>query len=109
MPYVQRDSSGRIIALFNQAQPGAGESLAPDAPEVVDFLVGKEGSSQGRLLASDLAMARVTEDIIDLMMEKNILLFTDLPEAAQRKLLERRTLRSTLGSVGNILVNGDPF
>lgn len=46
-----------------------------------------------RLAESDQAMVRVLEDLIDTLIGKDLLHFTDLPDAAQKKLLERRQLR----------------
>lgn len=42
---------------------------------------------------SDLGLARVLEDLIDLLSQKGVIQFTDLPEAAQEKLLSRKDLR----------------
>ncbi len=44
----------------------------------------------------DLEMVRVVEDLIDLLIDKGIILFTDLPEVVQNKILFKRSLRSTL-------------
>lgn len=46
-----------------------------------------------RLAESDQALVRVVEDLIDTLISKGLLHFTDLPDAAQAKLLERRVLR----------------
>ena len=46
------------------------------------------------LSVSDLGMARVTEDLIDALIERGILPFTDLPPQAQAKLMERALARS---------------
>lgn len=48
------------------------------------------------LKASDGQMARVTEDLVSLLIEKNIILFTDLPNSVQQKLLHRESLREQL-------------
>ena len=42
---------------------------------------------------SDLGLARVLEDLIDLLSQKGVIQFTDLPKAAQEKLLSRKDLR----------------
>tara|TARA_R110002072_G_scaffold100183_2_gene220559 strand:+ start:43031 stop:43255 length:225 start_codon:yes stop_codon:yes gene_type:complete len=48
------------------------------------------------LADSDAALARVTEDLIGLLVKKGTILFTDLPDAVQVKLLEREELRHKL-------------
>ena len=45
---------------------------------------------------SDLGVARVTEDLIYLLIQKNVILFTELPEIVQKKLLSREELRDKL-------------
>ncbi|WP_093447789.1 hypothetical protein [Thiomicrospira sp. ALE5] len=42
---------------------------------------------------SDLEMIRVLDDLIELMIDKGVIQFTELPEQAQRKLLKRTQLR----------------
>jgi len=46
---------------------------------------------------TDIALARVLEDLIDVLITRGHIQFTDLPEAAQAKLLERRQTRASLG------------
>ena len=45
---------------------------------------------------SDVALARVLEDVIDVLITRGVIQFTDLPQAAQVKLLERRETRANL-------------
>lgn len=37
MPFVKRDASGRIAALFRERSDEAPEYLAPNSPEIADF------------------------------------------------------------------------
>ena len=39
---------------------------------------------------SDAGLARVTEDLIDILITRGVIQFTDFPPAAQAKLLDRR-------------------
>jgi len=48
------------------------------------------------LSRSDTSLVRVLEDLIDVLINRGVIQFTDLPEAAQAKLLERREARATL-------------
>jgi len=52
----------------------------------------KKGTDDG-LNESDLPFVRVLEDVIDLLIDKSLIRFTDLPLAAQNKLLQRRSTR----------------
>jgi hypothetical protein len=48
------------------------------------------------LAESDITLARVLEDLIDVLITRGQIQFTDLPVAAQAKLLERRESREAL-------------
>ncbi len=48
------------------------------------------------LSQSDTSLVRVLEDLIDVLINRGVIQFTDLPEAAQTKLLERRETRASL-------------
>jgi len=62
---------------------------------------------KNQLAASDADIARVTEDLIELLISKNIILFTDLPEAVQRKLLSRELLRQNLSENNSFMDDSD--
>ena len=97
-----RDGRGRIDALTRQALSareainGAWEPVAADDPEVASFLRDTAPREADGLSQSDIAMARVLEDLIDTLMERGLIQFTDLPAAAQAKLLARREKRASL-------------
>ena len=42
---------------------------------------------------SDIELSRVLEDLIDLLIDRGVIQFTDLPSPAQVKLLQRRLSR----------------
>lgn len=44
-------------------------------------------------LKEDLSMIRVIEDVVDLLVLKGLIRVTDLPEAVQAKLMQRRARR----------------
>jgi|GEM_PF-6492910 len=50
----------------------------------------QEAQPSQALSESDAAIARVLEDLIDTLIGRGVIQFTDLPEAAQGKLLWRR-------------------
>lgn len=93
MRYVARDGDGRVVAVSLVADAAHPEPMPADAPELAAFL---HGGEQGSLANSDLRLVRVLEDLIDLMIDKELIRFTDLPPPAQEKLMERRNLRRSM-------------
>jgi len=63
----------------------------PELPEEPQNQQAEELLSQ-----SDTAIARVLEDLIDVLITRGVIQFTDLPDAAQDKLLSRRQTRARL-------------
>jgi hypothetical protein len=59
------------------------------------------------LLQSDLEFVRVLEDVISVLIEKNIIAHTELPEAARDKLLRRRDLRVKLKGFNHLIHDDD--
>lgn len=111
MPYVSRDENGAIISLKREADSEHITFLAPTHIEIVDFLTGSdvpEHTAKAALSESDQDFARATEDLIHLLIEKNMILFTDLPPEVQAKMSGREKLRSNLSdSPYNFLDNSD--
>lgn len=95
MPYVQRDAEGKLCAVSQVQQPGFTEWLNDSDAEVVGFLTLINPSLQD-LSASDLDFVRVVEDVIELLIDKNLIRFTDLPAPAQDKMMKRRKMRTSL-------------
>jgi hypothetical protein len=93
--FIKRDQDGTIVAVSRQQQEDGWEPLADDSPELAAF-TGALGAGQGELSATDLGLVRVLEDVIDLLIERGVIRFTDFPEAAQSKLLQRRSMRASL-------------
>jgi hypothetical protein len=98
MLYIKRGQDGRIAAVSQEQQPEGWEAISPDAPELAAFTQ-LLASGQKELITTDLGLVRVVEDLIDLLIERDTIRFTDFPEAAQTKLLARRSLRSSLRSL----------
>lgn len=109
MPYVIRDGDGQIVAVHAIQSEQAQEWLAADDPGLREFLAatGDSASLQSVLIASDLELVRVLEDLIAVLIDKRIIMLTDLPEAAQRKLARRYELRSQLNDLGGIVGEQD--
>lgn len=101
MILCHRDELGRIDALSRQpmsaeeTHSGGWQAVATTDAEVDAFL--SESSTRADALSqSDTAMARVLEDLIDTLIDRGLMQFTDLPDAAQTKLLTRRQTRAAL-------------
>ena len=124
MPYVARNPQGRIVGVSDRPTRLAREMLPINHPDVQAFLrsAGPQGSGQqgapgargvganearSRLSQSDIEMARITEDLIDLLIAKNIINFTDFPNEAQKKLISRRALRRNLSTLSNLVSDQD--
>ena len=105
MPYVVRDEAGRIIKVMADRSDQAYEALSPDDPALRAFLGLADKSAELRdgLVASDLDLIRVLEDLITVLINKRIIALTDLPRAAQQKLADRCELRSRLADLGGIV------
>ena len=109
MPYVIRNHQNEIIALLPQSAVGSEEFLATEHPDIVNFLHPENHQNTHRALAdSDKDIARIAEDLIYLLISKNIILFTELPQTVQKKLLNRERLRDSLpGTIESILDSGE--
>ena len=110
MPFALLDAEGHILAVYNDMVEGAVE-VAPDDTALKAFLYQNHPDAQQKeqWVQSDLALARVVEDLIDVLIEKGVFMFTDLPEGAQKKLLERRGLRKEFAYVENLFGNEENF
>lgn len=104
--YVKRDSAGEIIAISKLADIGFSELLSDDDVELLAFIQTAKSIGQRALEQTDQTMARVMEDVVNLLVEQGVIRFTDLPDAAQHKLLNRRELRGKRQGV-DLLDDGD--
>lgn len=93
MAYVLKNTQGKIIAA-SATENISDEWLFIDASdkEYLEFLEGAltDGDS---FRESDIHLARVLEDLIALLIERNMIRFTDLPQAAQKRLNDRQSMR----------------
>ena len=97
--YVRRDGvDNRILSVSRVPAPDHVQSGPADRAEVIAFIAGLS-PRKAALLDSDLSLIRALEDLIDVLIQKEILRFTDFPESVQAKLLARRTLRGSLKSL----------
>ena len=98
--YVERSAEGKIIGLRKEPSPNSTEVKSLSDQEVVDFLEQNLENDKLKLLLSrtDMSFIRLLEDLIDLLMKKNIVILTEFPEKAQEKLISRKRIREKISS-----------
>jgi hypothetical protein len=109
MPYVLRNADGSIQAISRveprneaMATNPAWESVDEHAADYLLFLESTI-SVADPFRESDIHLARVLEDLISVLIERDVIRFTDLPEAARKRLLERQALRQKKTQLSDIL------
>jgi hypothetical protein len=105
--YIERDKDGQICALYDQSAPATAEKIEIDSPELVDFLMRCDKDLHLKFLQSDLQMIRVLEDVINILMEKNIITITDFPQPVIDKLLARQAFRKSYSEAAGMEFNDD--
>ena len=100
MLYIERDKDGEIIALHSHPGQNFTEQKPEMDDEVLDFVKKNVTTDSFKLLLSlsDTSVIRIIEDLVDLLIKKNIILFTELPEQAQEKIRERKQVRQEMVS-----------
>jgi hypothetical protein len=100
MLYVERDESGKMVAITTIKSPSTRPLKTVMDAELIDFLHKNDDEDHLRLSLniSDSGLIRTIEDIINLLIEKKIIYFTELPAKAQERIVERRRLRERLSS-----------
>lgn len=111
MPFIRREATGEITALFREQSAEARDYLPPSHPDILAFIgamtpgTGETAVPETRLhmVTSDLEMIRVYEDLVDILISKHVVVLTDFPQAAQEKLMRRKRLRSSFSSLTEAL------
>ena len=107
MFYVQRDAHGQLIRVEAAGYAEATETLPADNHEVQAWFANDVvQNSLKQLKQSDLDMIRVLDDLIQVLTSQGVIRVTDLPPAAQAKLMDRTNAREALGGL-NHLINDD--
>ncbi len=98
MLYAERDPDGKIIALSRIKTPGAEEITSAMDEELVEFLDRNGDGVDPRSLlgATDSGLIRVIEDLINILIDKKVIRFTDLPVEVQKKINARQKIRQRL-------------
>lgn len=103
MFYVIRNADGGIQSVARQAIPGS-EPMSEHDPELLGFL--NRSLTPHDFRAADAELVRVLEDVIDTLIMKNLIRLTDLPQAAQQKLVKRKGMRNHMKGALD-LIGGD--
>ncbi len=109
MPFVHKDAQGKILAVYTEQVEGTVE-IAPNDPALTDFIqknIPSAGAADDDWAQSDLGLVRVIEDLIEVLIDKKLIMFTDFPEGAQRRLLDRRGLRKEFDLVEDLFGDGE--
>lgn len=93
MAYIFKNSQGTIVAASASENLGKGWVFVEDNSKYyLEFL--ENSLAEGApFRESDIQLARVLEDLISMLIERNIIRFTDFPEAAQKRLNDRQSMR----------------
>ncbi|MDX1914712.1 MAG: hypothetical protein SFU55_03940 [Methylophilus sp.] len=93
MAYVLKNEQGEIVAASAEENLGDGwQQIEPNDKAYLAFLEGQL-NSHSAFRESDIQLARVLEDLINILIERNIIQFTDFPSAAQKRLNDRQSMR----------------
>ncbi|MHC8398327.1 tryptophan synthase subunit beta [Pseudomonas sp. MDT1-17] len=104
MFYVQRDAQGQLVRVEAAAYAEATETLAADHHEIQSWYANEVmETSLKQLKQSDLEMIRVLDDLIQVLTSKGVIRVTDLPAAAQAKLMDRNQAREALGGLSQLI------
>ena len=102
MPFVKRDARGAVITVSQVPGASCTEELSRDDPALTAFFTGI-ASEASSLDATDQDLIRVLEDVVDLLIAKGLILFTELPVDAQQKIMRRQQMRSAMGNTLDLI------
>lgn len=100
MLYIERNSEGKIVSVSQQAYKPDVELKSAIDEELLQFLAENADSDfwVKILSISDLGIIRILEDLVDVLVAKNLIMYTDLPVDAQEKIRERKKVRERMES-----------
>ena len=109
MFYAERDQNGTIIAIRRDNDGDNVDSEPLSGEQLEEFLATEFGQSSYLLLlrSADRNMIRVLDDLIQVLVKKNIIMLTDLPAEAREKLGRRQEVRRRMHENGNELTVKD--
>lgn len=105
MLYAEKDENGAIVAI--RVKP-TGPNQEPVAESTIaQFLADHDdtGSYESILGLLDNSVIRVLDDLIDLLVKKDVIMITELPEEAQKKIGERKRIRLKMQEAPQLTVD----
>lgn len=102
MLYVERDPNGKIVSISRSKTSTAAEIKPAVDDEVIEFLDAAQDPTDPRslLTLTDAGLVRALEDLINVLVDKKIIRFTDLPPEVQKKITTRQKIREKLSDTG---------
>lgn len=108
MPYVLKGNDGAVLGVSQTIVSDTGwEEVAEGSTEYLDYL-DSAIKEEDQFRESDIQLARVLEDLISLLIDRDFIRFTDFPDPAQKRLIERQGLRTNKNNL-NLLDSDDNF
>ncbi|MDA8484289.1 MULTISPECIES: tryptophan synthase subunit beta [Pseudomonas] len=104
MVYVQRDEKGRVLRVEHEPFDNMTQSMPASDPEVRTWFASR--SLHDHLMSlqySDLELVRVIEDLVQVLVSRGVMNYTDLPAPARHKLQHRANTRSQVGDLGELV------
>ena len=93
MPYVLKNSDGTIKAVSDDPVDQQGWEFVEATSKIYTDFLESALAMNDPFRESDIQLARVLEDLISLLIERDLLRFTDFPVAAQKRLIARQNMR----------------
>jgi hypothetical protein len=107
MFYVQRNTEGQLMRVEAEAYADATETLPADHPDLQAWFASEVMATSltqlKQLKQLKLEMIRVLDDLIQVLIGKGVIMVTDLPAAAQAKLMDRSQAREALGGLSYLI------
>lgn len=92
MAYVFKNADGVITGSSTENLGKGWYFIENESNEYIEFLENSL-TKAAPFRESDIQLARVLEDLITLLIERDAIRFTDFPAAAQKRMNERLSLR----------------
>ena len=92
---VEDNGTGQKITMWNLVDPQPTQAELEAAWPATQVMLEKNKLIQ-HLSNTDEGFVRVLEDLMDTLITKGTFVLTDLPQSAQNKINERKTLRDQL-------------
>jgi len=104
--FVRRNAFGDIVAVSRSALGAEWDEIPDHAPALREFLAESGWQRDNPFAQSDAELVRVLEDLVQVLVQRNVIRFTDLPPEAQAKLSSRQGLRDRMNRL-NLLDDSD--